>query len=171
LDRFTCRPATWFVPVDSTFLTTAHLYWRSQNEQLFHANVAVGKPQSCYLHCGIRLNRGWFWLRSCWPSPGQPCDLLIPMNDSPQRCECPLSGFCERHQVEKSARLHELCGDLSRPGYWSAWEAGYGPGQRGSGLGDTVAKAIRVVTRGKVKPCGGCEGRRESLNRIAPSRD
>jgi hypothetical protein len=93
------------------------------------------------------------------------------MSDQPQQCECPLAGFCERHKVEKSARLHELCGDTTRPGYWSAWESGYGPGQRSKGLGDVVAKAIRVVTRGTVKPCGGCESRRAKLNAIAPRSD
>ncbi len=38
------------------------------------------------------------------------------------------------------------------------------------GLGDTVAKAIKAVTFGKVKPCGGCAKRRDALNRIVPFR-
>jgi hypothetical protein len=63
----------------------------------------------------------------------------------------------------------ELCGSDEHPGYWHAWENGYGPGQRGKGLGDTVARAINTVTRGKVKPCGGCGHRRAALNQMLPS--
>ena len=37
-----------------------------------------------------------------------------------------------------------------------------------SGLGDTVSKAIKAVTRGKVKECGGCAERRAWLNRKVP---
>ena len=37
-----------------------------------------------------------------------------------------------------------------------------------SGIGDTLAKAIKSVTGGKVKPCKGCEKRREALNRMVP---
>jgi hypothetical protein len=36
------------------------------------------------------------------------------------------------------------------------------------GLGDTVKKVINKVTRGKVKPCGGCKKRQEALNKIMP---
>ena len=36
------------------------------------------------------------------------------------------------------------------------------------GLGDTVKKMIDKVTRGKVKPCGGCKKRQERLNKILP---
>ena len=38
------------------------------------------------------------------------------------------------------------------------------------GVGDTIAKAIRAVTRGRVRPCGGCERRRKALNRAVPYR-
>jgi len=34
------------------------------------------------------------------------------------------------------------------------------------GLGDAVADAIKVVTFGKVKPCGGCNKRKKWLNKI-----
>lgn len=36
------------------------------------------------------------------------------------------------------------------------------------GLGDTVAKVIKVATGGLVKPCGGCEDRRKKLNELVP---
>ena len=39
------------------------------------------------------------------------------------------------------------------------------------GLGDTVKKFIDKITRGKVKPCGGCEKRRELLNKMIPYGD
>ena len=38
------------------------------------------------------------------------------------------------------------------------------------GLGDTVAKVIKAVTLGRVKPCGGCGKRRAKLNRLVPYR-
>tara|TARA_R110000824_G_scaffold84256_10_gene210278 strand:- start:1140 stop:1466 length:327 start_codon:yes stop_codon:yes gene_type:complete len=36
------------------------------------------------------------------------------------------------------------------------------------GLGDTVAKAISKVTRGKIKSCPSCEERRKLLNKAMP---
>lgn len=41
------------------------------------------------------------------------------------KCECPISGFCERHQVNKTDHLHDLC--QNRPGYFELWESGKGP--------------------------------------------
>jgi hypothetical protein len=83
-----------------------------------------------------------------------------------ERCE---PGWCKRHGVDKSPRMVELCGSDDHPGYWHAWENGYGPGQKGKGLGDTVARAINTVSRGKIKPCGGCTQRRHTLNQMLPS--
>ena len=45
---------------------------------------------------------------------------------------------------------------------------GYEPPSRG--LGDTVERLIKKVTFGKVKPCGGCKKRRDTLNRLVPYR-
>ena len=39
------------------------------------------------------------------------------------------------------------------------------------GLGDTVSKVIKSVTRGRVKECGGCKGRRRVLNRMFPYKE
>lgn len=80
------------------------------------------------------------------------------------RCECADPGWCERHKVNKGARMHELCDHADHPAYWEAWEGGYGPGQKARGLGDRVAQAIAVVTDGRVAPCGGCKGRQAALN-------
>jgi hypothetical protein len=37
-----------------------------------------------------------------------------------------------------------------------------------TGFGDTVAKAIKAFTGGKVKPCTACEKRRQMLNAVLP---
>jgi len=39
------------------------------------------------------------------------------------------------------------------------------------GLGDTVEKVIKVLSRGKAKPCGGCKKRKEALNKLMPYKD
>jgi 2-polyprenyl-3-methyl-5-hydroxy-6-metoxy-1,4-benzoquinol methylase len=44
-------------------------------------------------------------------------------------CECPVAGFCKRHQMQKTIRQHQLCRgtaetvDCGRK-YWLAWERG-----------------------------------------------
>ena len=38
--------------------------------------------------------------------------------------------------------------------------------KRSRGFGDTVAKAIHKVSRGKIKPCGGCKKRQKKLNEL-----
>ena len=39
------------------------------------------------------------------------------------------------------------------------------------GLGDTVSRAINVLSRGTVKECGGCQKRKDYLNKLVPYRD
>jgi hypothetical protein len=39
------------------------------------------------------------------------------------------------------------------------------------GLGDTISNVINKVSRGKVKPCGGCKKRQNKLNEIFPYKD
>jgi len=46
-----------------------------------------------------------------------------------------------------------------------------GINNKSRGLGDTVERIIKKVTRGKVKPCGGCKKRRELLNKMIPYED
>ena len=43
------------------------------------------------------------------------------------KCECPLAGICERHNVDKNEHWHKLC--QTRENYFNAWEEGRGPGQ------------------------------------------
>tara|TARA_B110001454_G_C12702198_1_gene427067 strand:+ start:1446 stop:1610 length:165 start_codon:yes stop_codon:yes gene_type:complete len=34
------------------------------------------------------------------------------------------------------------------------------------GLGDTIARAIKTVSRGKIEECGGCTKRKVYLNKV-----
>lgn len=61
-------------------------------------------------------------------------------------CQCTLAGWCERHNVKKTANHVRLCqqgGD-----YWHAWERGSGPGQAVPQDNDRASKmkerAIRI---------------------------
>ena len=38
--------------------------------------------------------------------------------------------------------------------------------EKSRGLGDTVAKVIHKVSRGKIKPCRGCKKRQRKLNKL-----
>lgn len=40
--------------------------------------------------------------------------------------------------------------------------------KKSRGLGDTVAKIIKKVSGGRVKPCGGCMKRQRFLNKLLP---
>lgn len=42
-------------------------------------------------------------------------------------CECPLAGYCKRHNVRKNAAWHKLC--TTNDNYFKTWEQGKGPGQ------------------------------------------
>ena len=42
-------------------------------------------------------------------------------------CECPVAGYCKRHQMDKNETFHALChGDRGQAGwkYFVAWESG-----------------------------------------------
>ncbi len=39
------------------------------------------------------------------------------------------------------------------------------------GFGDSVAKVIKTVSGGRIKPCGGCQKRRQKLNEIFPYKE
>ncbi len=51
-------------------------------------------------------------------------------------CECTEPGWCERHECNKSWRLHQMC-RRSRS-YFQAWEEGRGPGM--------VTRAVNFVS-------------------------
>ncbi|TXG78466.1 hypothetical protein E6Q11_00985 [Candidatus Dojkabacteria bacterium] len=84
-------------------------------------------------------------------------------------CDCPLAGYCKRHNVEKSAAWHKLC--QRHQGYRAMWDAGNGPGQHDTqsiGLGDTIEKILGPVgrwykrlRRGKC----GCDKRKAKANK------
>ena len=44
-------------------------------------------------------------------------------------CECPVAGWCQRHQIEKIGRQYDLCRGTANTAdcgykYWAAWETG-----------------------------------------------
>tara|TARA_R100000963_G_C4579007_1_gene60804 strand:+ start:176 stop:352 length:177 start_codon:yes stop_codon:yes gene_type:complete len=39
------------------------------------------------------------------------------------------------------------------------------------GLGDTISRVIKTVSKGKIRECGGCQERREYLNKKIPFRN
>ena len=39
------------------------------------------------------------------------------------------------------------------------------------GIGDTISRAIKTVTRGSMNECGGCKKRKEYLNKLIPFRN
>ncbi|SVB59241.1 uncharacterized protein METZ01_LOCUS212095 [marine metagenome] len=39
------------------------------------------------------------------------------------------------------------------------------------GIGDTISRVIKTVSRGKIKECGGCQKRKEYLNKKIPFRN
>ncbi len=36
------------------------------------------------------------------------------------------------------------------------------------GIGDTISRAIKTISRGTIKECDGCTKRKETLNKIIP---
>ena len=43
--------------------------------------------------------------------------------------------------------------------------------KKSRGLGDTAAKVIHKVSRGKIKSCSGCKKRQKLLNKLVPYKD
>lgn len=109
-----------------------------------------------------------------------------------QSCQCTGAGWCERHQVHKSANMVRLC--QKRGAYWEAWEKGTGIGQirlgtieprdpdqepvhSRDGWGDNVEKALKrigvtedrykyIKTKFGLPPICNCAGRKEWLNAV-----
>ena len=59
-------------------------------------------------------------------------------------CDCPLAGWCERHQVNKSKVWHRLCQTDER--YRQAWDEGRGPGQTRT-VDARESRRERITTR------------------------
>lgn len=67
------------------------------------------------------------------------------MKKQKTECECPLAGYCKRHDMNKNVHYHALCSN--HQGYFRMWEEGRGPGQNSdiahkqqSTAGSTVCK-------------------------------
>lgn len=70
-----------------------------------------------------------------------------------------------KHHDGKGCTLG-LLGGRPSPGACLRCDQYDGPSR---GAGDTVAKFVKVTTFGIVKPCGGCQKRREKLNEMFPA--
>ena len=68
------------------------------------------------------------------------------------KCECPLAGFCKRHNMVKGPHLHKLC--QTREDYFQLWEEGFGPGQ-GSPQ-NTAAKEEEVLRSSRSSSVQDC---------------
>ena len=90
-------------------------------------------------------------LRMPWCVSGLVCRL----------CRDLEGGRAWREQTAELFNVMEVDWPCPR-GYEWGWT---GPSR---GLGDTVAKVIKAVTFGHVKPCGGCKKRQALLNRLVP---
>ncbi len=63
-------------------------------------------------------------------------------NKNKTPCECPLAGYCNRHEMTKNVHHHKLC--QNHEGYFNAWEEGRGPGQ--------MPKPVHKKNQPKPKP-------------------
>jgi hypothetical protein len=97
------------------------------------------------------------------------CSCLVDAAEKSTDCECPVAGWCNRHNMTKTEHLHRLC--RTDGGYFGLWEKGVGPAQihpvgpRRVGLGDVIAWIADKVGIKPWKDCG-CEDRRKWLNRF-----
>ena len=88
--------------------------------------------------------------------------------------------YDEVTDLDPTAKFHRVAWEFAGLGYLLEIELSTGfkvtkftitePEQvaKSRGLGDTVEKAIKKATRGKVKPCVGCKKRRDVLNTLLP---
>lgn len=120
------------------------------------------------------------------------CAPVVVVNGPPEetptrhgdcRDNCPIAdgGFCDRHQITKTAQYVRLCRE--KESYWAAWEKGEGPKQRRDGLPPrtalawNLAKSLKEFGADKCKTvshaeyarrltiCAACELRHPTLNR------
>lgn len=93
------------------------------------------------------------------------------MNDCP--CNILNGGFCERHQIRKSRHWVDLC--HNNPRWWTAWEAGTGPGQKQNpkprvfkdGPGTQLHKMLERCGIQVTKTCQ-CKSRIRTMNKCGP---
>ena len=88
------------------------------------------------------------------------CEINECMNPTPKSCRC-----C----CKKMTAPDDPCLECKREAYQKIAPKRSKPKKKPSkGLGDTVEKTIKKVTRGKLKPCPGCKKRRDALNKLIP---
>lgn len=75
-------------------------------------------------------------------------------------CECPVAGYCKRHQMEKNETFHALChGDRGQAGwkYFVAWESGK-MGAVSPRDANTTPPAFEGIPGEPILGCSGCGG-------------
>ena len=94
-------------------------------------------------------------------------------NTNKTPCECPLAGYCNRHEITKNLHHHKLC--QNHEGYFNMWEEGRGPGQKGKTKKPEQKKpkqkkTIQPILR-KCKFCknDGCTGDCRNNNQLPPN--
>ena len=96
------------------------------------------------------------------------------MKEFCQTWHCLSRAKCERcRDLEGDRAWREMIArNFEVPGGEIDWKCPHGlhwgDGGPIRGLGDLVAKAIKFVSRGRIKPCGGCKKRRKRLNELVP---
>ncbi len=80
-------------------------------------------------------------------------------------CRCDVAGWCKTHRRSMSVVRWTECHD--KPGFYEVFQAA----KKSRGFGDTVARWIKWFTGGKVKPCTGCNRRKDWLNKKLPYPD
>lgn len=74
------------------------------------------------------------------------------------------AGFVE--EVLAGSVVNEAAGTYDIPeAHWAAMREKYAAKRPMRGLGDLVARVTSAVG---IKPCGGCKGRQDTLNKIVP---
>ena len=66
--------------------------------------------------------------------------------------------------------FYKQCGELGSKAALDSIGLGNRVAQKpvSKGVGDTIGKAIKAVSFGKIKPCGACKKRKEKLNKMFP---
>lgn len=82
------------------------------------------------------------------------------MND---QCQCSQDGFCQRYQREMTGRPREICQGINiDPAKAAKYRDNWLTMSKPPLLGDIVARTLRVLG---FKTCGGCQKRKNWLNR------
>jgi hypothetical protein len=69
-------------------------------------------------------------------------------------CQCPLSGYCDRHKMTKNPHYHHLCQTNQK--YFEMWEECRGPGQEHTDCGGKQPENKKPVDLPKEKPPCNC---------------